>query len=190
MVDSYSMASPLVARHIVGSILSHMDTSKDTVPVPHGFIALFEKLMRKLDFDGPFPEMVMRLKPLLADYERERFYGNITGIEPDGRDVAADNNNNNNNNNNSDDNITDGTNSSNNIRGEGQWFWVSLVPYRIFETFCAQHVHGWWYRYNLTRGVLEFVSFHPNGKDKDVITMQEIPQKVIGNIPAWIRPAK
>ena len=177
MADSYSVVRPLLAKHMVHSALKHMDTDKDVVPVPLGFIQLYEGMIKKLGFDGPFTELTTRLKPLLDDYPRERFHGHIDYVEPDSKTKNVD-----------DSNVNDSDAKTDDDSSDGEWFWVSLVPYRIFDAFCNQHIHDWWFRYNLTRGLLEFVSFKPDGNYKEVIPMWDIPPEAIKNIPAWERP--
>ena len=176
MADEYSELSPLMARHLIGFCTSYMDPKADHegneiieegkkqsraiwkghfVPVPMGCVTLYEKTVRKLGFDGPFVEFNGRLKPLLDKYDRKRFSGIMNGIEPDGE--------------------HDGK----------PYLWVAMVPYRIFETFCNQHIHGWWHRYNLTRGVLEFVSFSENNIELELVQMFDVDKSIIENTPAW-----
>ena len=193
MADTYNIVRPLTARHIIGTSLYGMSPDSYTVPLPHGYVQMFEKTSRDIGLDGPFAEMLARLKPLLAEYPRQRFYGVVSGIEPDGNDETDNDNVKNGENKNETSNNTgsdvDGkradTDSETQIVYQGTWYWVSLVPYRIFEAFCMQHIHDWWYRYNLTRNTLEFVMFDNNGNAKEIITMQTLPDGAAQNIDAW-----
>ena len=196
MADSYSAVSPLMVRHLIGSAIHYSDPNNDTVSVPHGYTEFFNKIIKKAGFDGPFPEIISRLKPLLEKYPKKRFHGVIPEIEPDGNDDIA--NNTDNTVNGEDPNSVPKDDSVSNSAIDGDsgsddtvktWYWVSAVPYRIFETFCAQHIHDWWYRYNLTRSVLEFVSFQPNGDVGALVPVRAISPENLTNIEAWERPA-
>lgn len=158
MADAYGVLHPLTARQMVGFVSTYMEPKKDTVPVPHGFISLYAGMIKKLGFDGPFAEMASRLKPLIEKYPQERFSGAMNSIESDGK------------------------------QDDEPWLWVSMVPYRLFETFCCQHVHGWWFRYNLTRNMLEFVAFNAGNSEKEVIPICEMPEESAKSIPEWKRP--
>lgn len=196
MTDKFSMVRPLVTRHLVGSALRYMDTDNDTVPMPHGYIQMFNVMIKKCGFEGPFPEIITRIRPLIDDYPQKRFHGNIDGIEPDGTTADIDADAENDSGDNADANANTNTNLDTNTdadvaakidNDDKRWFWVSMVPYRIFEVFCAQHIHDWWYRYNLTRSTVELVSFQPNGNEKEIITMYGVPPETIARIPQWVK---
>ena len=192
MADTYSIVRPLTTRHVIGTALAVMQSESDAVPIPHGYINMFEKTILNIGFDGPFIEIITRLKPLFAEYPKQRFYGDVAGIDPDGNDEddnatddSTEDKNNTSDNENVDTHETNPINAETKIVYRGTWYWVSLVPYRIFETFCLQHIHDWWYRYNLTRNTLEFVTFDNNVNAKEIITMQTLPDGDAENIDAW-----
>ncbi len=160
MADAHSELRPLTARFFLRNLRGIMDPDKDVVPVPLGMIKMMDQLVEKSEIDGPFAEMRNRLKPLLARYPHDRFYGNFLGTEPDGEEAGK------------------------------PWTWVSMVPYRIFETFCNQHVHDWWYRLNLTRRTLELVAFNPNNSEKHVLPLADADPQDLATTPEWKRPVK